>query len=102
MHHPAMMYQQPPPPYMPYHYHQQQLYQQQQAQQYQTSNQIQNSSEDNKTIWIGDLQHWMDETYLRSAFSQTGEVQSIKLIRNKQSGHSERYGFIEFLSHSAA
>lgn len=30
------------------------------------------------------------------------QVQSIKLIRNKQSGQSERYGFIEFVSHSAA
>ncbi|CAH1450383.1 unnamed protein product [Lactuca virosa] len=104
MHHPAMMYQQPPPTaYMPYPYqqgHQQQY--QQQAQQQQTSNQIQSSSEDNKTIWVGDLQHWMDEAYLQSCFSQTGEVQSIKLIRNKQTGQSERYGFIEFLSHSSA
>lgn len=44
----------------------------------------------------------MDETYLQSCFSQIGEVQSIKLIRNKQTGQSERYGFIEFLSHEAA
>ncbi|MFS7998391.1 putative RNA recognition motif domain, nucleotide-binding alpha-beta plait domain superfamily [Helianthus anomalus] len=101
MHHPAMMYQQPPPQYMPYHYQQQQQYQQQAQHQY-NNNQIQGSSEDNKTIWVGDLQHWMDETYLQSCFSQIGEVQSIKIIRNKQTGQSERYGFIEFLSHSAA
>ncbi len=44
----------------------------------------------------------MDETYLQSCFSQTGEVLSIKLIRNKQTGQSERYGFIEFSSHAAA
>lgn len=73
MHHPAMMYQQPPPHYMPYHYQQQQ-YQQQQSQQSQKGNQIQTSSEDNKTIWVGDLQHWMDEAYLQSCFAQTGEV----------------------------
>nr|KAJ0201039.1 hypothetical protein LSAT_V11C600303700 [Lactuca sativa] len=30
------------------------------------------------------------------------QVQSIKLIRNKQTGQSERYGFIEFHSHSSA
>ncbi|KAI3769858.1 hypothetical protein L6452_00972 [Arctium lappa] len=99
MHHPTMMYQQPPPQYMPYHYQQQQG---QQYQQHQASNQIRSSSEDNKTIWVGDLQHWMDKTYLQSCFSQIGEVQSIKLIRNKQTGQSERYGFIEFLSHEAA
>ncbi|KVH93254.1 Nucleotide-binding, alpha-beta plait [Cynara cardunculus var. scolymus] len=100
MHHPAMMYQQPPPHYMPYHYQQQQY--QQQSPQQQRGNQIQSSSEDNKTIWVGDLQHWMDETYLQSCFAQTGEVSSIKLIRNKQTGQSERYGFIEFVSHEAA
>ncbi|KAI3716065.1 hypothetical protein L6452_23126 [Arctium lappa] len=103
-HHPAaMMYQQPPPHYMPYHYQQQQGQQYQQPQQQQKGiNQIQSSSEDNKTIWVGDLQHWMDETYLQTCFAQTGEVSSIKLIRNKQTGQSERYGFIEFVSHEAA
>lgn len=30
------------------------------------------------------------------------QVASIKLIRNKQTGQSERYGFIEFVSHEAA
>lgn len=59
-----MMYQQPQ--YMPY-------YQQQQYQQA-SQGQIQSSSEDNKTIWIGDLQTWMDEPYLQSCFAPTGEV----------------------------
>ncbi|KAK6121404.1 hypothetical protein DH2020_044854 [Rehmannia glutinosa] len=63
---------------------------------------IQNSDEDNKTIWIGDLQQWMDEAYLQSCFSQTGEVFSVKIIRNKHTGQSERYGFVEFNSHTAA
>ncbi|XP_076956314.1 polyadenylate-binding protein RBP47-like [Bidens hawaiensis] len=103
-HHPAMMYQQPPPPpYMPYHHYQQHF-----QQQYQTNNNNNNiqvqggASEDNKTVWVGDLHHWMDETYLQSCFSQIGEVQSIKVIRNKQTGQSDRYGFVEFQSHSAA
>ncbi|KAM7479207.1 hypothetical protein LguiA_027420 [Lonicera macranthoides] len=90
-----MMYQQPQ--YMPYAYQQQ--HQQQSNNQ---SHQIQSSSEDNKSIWIGDLQHWMDESYLQSCFAHTGEVISVKLIRNKQTGQSERFGFIEFLSHAAA
>ncbi|GJX88591.1 polyadenylate-binding protein RBP47 [Tanacetum coccineum] len=102
--HPAMMYQQPPAAaYMPYAAaYQQQQYHHHQQQQQQHSSQIQATSEDNKTIWVGDLHQWMDETYLQSCFSQTGEVQTIKLIRNKQTGQSERYGFIEFVSHSAA
>ncbi|KAK4378417.1 hypothetical protein RND71_000279 [Anisodus tanguticus] len=81
--------------YMPY-YHQQQQHKMQQAPQ------IQSSSEDNRTIWIGDLQQWMDESYLHSCFSQAAELISVKIIRNKQTGQSERYGFIEFNTHAAA
>lgn len=44
----------------------------------------------------------MDENYLNSCFGQTGEVSSIKVIRNKQTGQSEGYGFIEFLSRATA
>ncbi|KAK8527244.1 hypothetical protein V6N13_085090 [Hibiscus sabdariffa] len=55
-----------------------------------------------RSLWIGDLQPWMDENYLLSIFSQTGEVVSAKVIRNKQTSLPEGYGFIEFVSHSAA
>jgi len=44
----------------------------------------------------------MDESYLQSCFSQASEVISVKVIRNKQTGQSERYGFVEFGSHAAA
>lgn len=30
-----------------------------------------------RTLWIGDLQYWMDENYLSSCFAQTGEVDCI-------------------------
>ncbi|KAK9109145.1 hypothetical protein Sjap_017205 [Stephania japonica] len=163
----------PPPPHYPQAYmgyaSQQPLQQQQQV-----------SAEDNKTVWVGDLQYWMDENYLNGCFAQTGEVRrmyflhkkanlvidllcgiaslaildlipdcwkvvrhlsecrkltgilvgdrkmdgggahqmvrrgmvvklvetrqikSIKVIRNKQTGQSECYGFVEFFSHAAA
>ncbi|EYU27806.1 hypothetical protein ABFS82_13G123400 [Erythranthe guttata] len=55
-----------------------------------------------KSLWIGDLQYWMDEQYLCSCFPAAGEVVSAKVIRNKQSGQSEGYGFIRFASHAAA
>ncbi|XP_020595970.1 polyadenylate-binding protein RBP47-like [Phalaenopsis equestris] len=60
------------------------------------------STEENKTIWVGDLHYWMDENYLHSCFAHTGEVCAIKVIRNKQTGKSEGYGFVEFFTHSAA
>ncbi|TMX04441.1 hypothetical protein EJD97_008856 [Solanum chilense] len=55
-----------------------------------------------RSLWIGDLQYWMDESYLSTCFFHTGELVSAKVIRNKQSGQSEGYGFLEFRSHAAA
>lgn len=55
-----------------------------------------------RSLWIGDLQYWMDENYLSTCFYHTGELVSAKVIRNKQSGQSEGYGFLEFRSHAAA
>ncbi|KAL6867209.1 hypothetical protein ACP4OV_015233 [Aristida adscensionis] len=60
------------------------------------------SLEEVRTLWIGDLQYWTDENYLYNCFAHTGEVQSVKIIRNKLSGLPEGYGFIEFISHEAA
>ncbi|KAI8549858.1 hypothetical protein RHMOL_Rhmol06G0057600 [Rhododendron molle] len=120
MQHHGMMPVPPPPhyapqylPYHPHHYphpHQYHHHVQQ--------NQQQGSNGENKTIWVGDLHNWMDEDYLHSCFTSTGEVPyqdlivlfvhmgywvtSIKVIRNKQTGLSEGYGFVEFFSHTAA
>ncbi|KAL5567142.1 hypothetical protein UlMin_030306 [Ulmus minor] len=58
--------------------------------------------EEVRTLWIGDLQYWVDENYLSSCFAHTGEVVSIKIIRNKITGQPEGYGFVEFNSHAAA
>ncbi|XP_008646958.1 polyadenylate-binding protein RBP47A [Zea mays] len=57
-----------------------------------------------RTLWIGDLQHWMDENYLHyNAFAAVAQqIASVKIIRNKQTGHSEGYGFIEFSSRATA
>lgn len=48
------------------------------------------------------MQYWVDENYLNSCFAHTGEVVSIKIIRNKITGQPEGYGFVEFVSHAAA
>ncbi|KAG6420806.1 hypothetical protein SASPL_117345 [Salvia splendens] len=55
-----------------------------------------------RSLWIGDLQFWMDENYLTSCFYNSGELVSAKVIRNKQTGQSEGYGFLEFRSHGSA
>ncbi|KAF6166811.1 hypothetical protein GIB67_005687, partial [Kingdonia uniflora] len=33
--------------------------------------------DENKTIWVGDLQYWMDESYLNSCFGHTNQVNEI-------------------------
>ncbi|KAK2639655.1 hypothetical protein Ddye_027450 [Dipteronia dyeriana] len=60
------------------------------------------SSEGIRSLWIGDLQQWMDENYLIGIFSHAGEVISAKVIRNKQTNFPEGYGFIEFGTHAVA
>uniref|UniRef100_A0A0D9VHB6 RRM domain-containing protein n=1 Tax=Leersia perrieri TaxID=77586 RepID=A0A0D9VHB6_9ORYZ len=61
-----------------------------------------NGAEENRTIWVGDLQYWMDENYLHNCFGSSHEVVTIKVIRNRHSGVSEGYGFVEFFSHESA
>ncbi|EEF43723.1 nuclear acid binding protein, putative [Ricinus communis] len=98
-----MMYPQQHHPYMGYYQQQQQYHKQHYQKQHKPQQQQQHvPTEDSKTIWVGDLLHWMDETYLHSCFSHTGEVTSVKVIRNKQTGQPEGYGFIEFYSHATA
>ncbi|CAM0902598.1 unnamed protein product [Alopecurus aequalis] len=60
------------------------------------------ASDEVRTLWIGDLQYWMDENYIYGCFASTGELQSVKLIRDKVSGQLQGYGFVEFVSHAAA
>ncbi|KAK8968591.1 Polyadenylate-binding protein RBP45 [Platanthera guangdongensis] len=74
----------------------------QMQQQQQSSHMSQDSSDEIRTLWIGDLQYWMDENYIFGCFAQTGEVLTVKIIRNKQTQQSECYGFIEFASRLTA
>lgn len=60
------------------------------------------SADEVRTLWIGDLQYWMDENYLYTCFGNTGELTSVKVIRNKQTSQSEGYGFIEFNTRATA
>ncbi|CAG7875656.1 unnamed protein product [Brassica rapa] len=94
-----MMY---PHQYAPYHHHHHPQFQYAPPSYHQKNQQQRGGGDDVKTLWIGDLLHWMDETYLHTCFSHTNQVSSVKVIRNKQTCQSEGYGFVEFLSRSAA
>ncbi|KAK8579990.1 hypothetical protein V6N13_143131 [Hibiscus sabdariffa] len=99
MQHQMMQPPLPPHHYMPYHLHQ---YQHHHGNAQLGLGPSGGGGGENKTVWVGDLHHFMDENYLHSCFASTGEIASIKVIRNKQTGLSEGYGFVEFFSHATA
>lgn len=52
------------------------------------------------TLWIGDIDPWMDEVYVKSLFANIAPIKSIKVM--KKNGQSIGYGFIEFDSDETA
>lgn len=61
------------------------------------------SISDSKTLWVGDIENWMNEDYLTRLFSKTGAtVLNVKIIKDKASGLPQGYGFVEFNSHEMA
>ncbi|KAJ4878300.1 Polyadenylate-binding protein RBP47C [Raphanus sativus] len=95
-----MMYA--PPPFSPFHHHNHPYHHHNNHHQSRVNKHQNASNAENKTIWIGDLLHWMDENYLNSCFAPAGEMASVKVIRNKHTGLSEGYGFVEFDTHDVA
>ena len=53
-------------------------------------------------MYIGNLAHEVTEDDLRNAFSEFGEVASVKIIIDKFSGRSKGFGFVEMPSNSEA
>ena len=46
-------------------------------------------------IYIGNLNYTVDEDKLQKIFEQYGEINSIKIIKDKETGESKGFGFIE-------
>lgn len=55
-----------------------------------------------RSLWLGDLPPWIDENFLFGVFGPTNQLVSVKLIRNRSTGVSEGYAFLEFSTHEAA
>jgi RNA recognition motif-containing protein len=72
------------------------------SQQYHPGSPPSASQQEVKTLWIGDIEQWMDENYINSLLAHTGGVVSVKIIRDKVTQIPAGYGFIEFSSHYAA
>jgi len=59
-------------------------------------------AEDRGVLFIGRLPHGFYEDQLKAYFSQFGNVTRLRVSRNKNTGKSKHYGFIEFNSSSVA
>ncbi|KAK5658923.1 hypothetical protein OQA88_1738 [Cercophora sp. LCS_1] len=60
------------------------------------------SSDAAKTLWMGEMEGWMDENFVKQAFNTLlGETVQVKVIRDRNSGNAG-YCFVEFTSAEAA
>ena len=46
-------------------------------------------------IYVGNLSYEVNEEDLQNAFSEFGEVESVKIIKDQYSGRSKGFGFVE-------
>ncbi|KAL8713345.1 MAG: hypothetical protein Q9220_002544 [cf. Caloplaca sp. 1 TL-2023] len=53
------------------------------------------------TLWMGELEPWIDENFVRSVWYNMGEQVNVKMIRDKFSGNAG-YCFIDFTTPAAA
>lgn len=54
------------------------------------------------TLWMGELEPWIDENFVRSVWYGLGEQVNVKMIRDKFSGSNAGYCFVDFASSAAA
>ncbi|KAF3160353.1 hypothetical protein TWF788_003185 [Orbilia oligospora] len=60
-----------------------------------------NGNDAKTTLWMGELEPWIDENFIRSVWYSLGEQVNVKMIRDKFNG-SAGYCFVDFTSPQAA
>ncbi|OAA53924.1 mRNA-binding post-transcriptional regulator [Niveomyces insectorum RCEF 264] len=66
------------------------------------SNALPQGAESSKTLWMGELEPWMDENFVKNVFTTvSGENVNVKVIRDRASGNAG-YCFVEFNTIEAA
>ena len=53
-------------------------------------------------IYVGKLSYTLDEAELREAFSAYGEVSSVKVLMDRETGRSRGFGFVEMPNQAEA
>lgn len=51
-------------------------------------------------IYVGNLSYGMSEQELRDAFADYGEVASVKILTDRETGRSRGFGFVEMPNQS--
>lgn len=57
---------------------------------------------DGVELYVGNLSYDMTESQLKKAFAAHGNVQSVRIIKNKFNDRSKGYGFVEMADQSGA
>jgi RNA recognition motif-containing protein len=53
-------------------------------------------------IYVGNLSYGMSEDELRQAFAAYGEVSSVKILMDRETGRSRGFGFVEMPNNGEA
>lgn len=55
-----------------------------------------------KKLYVGNLSYSLDDQSLADAFSEFGNVESARIVTDRESGRSKGFGFVEFSSDEEA
>jgi len=55
-----------------------------------------------KKLYVGNLSYDMSDSDLQTLFEQFGQVQSVQIIMDRDTGRSKGFGFVEMSSNSDA
>ncbi len=53
-------------------------------------------------IYVGNLAYSLSESELRDAFAEYGEISSVKILMDRETGRSRGFGFVEMPNQSEA
>ncbi|WP_432455794.1 MULTISPECIES: RNA recognition motif domain-containing protein [unclassified Agarivorans] len=56
---------------------------------------------DTQTLYVGNLPYRANESAIRKLFSEYGQVVSVRLLKDKQTGKRRGFGFVEMASEDA-
>lgn len=59
-------------------------------------------SPETKSLWMGEIEPWMEESAIAKLYAHVAQVVSVKVIKDKMTGLPAGYGFVEFDSHETA